>query len=279
MSDPRTRVLHPQWRDVWETTAYPFEDSSPLVNSGGESIDRQTFLDAHLYPVGATGPMRIGIVDVGHEVITLSILDERNNELCKGIFSTPNPPSDIELVDQWGRPAGVLISSPAKLSQFQTWGVGQHTFAVGKATFCSSVCMPTPEVGVRGIQLEDGTLLTGQVWIIGDDGVVVRHEQGQQAAACSNSDTVDVIRVDIVGDPLFRRRLCGPDDTLFDPPAPIRGIRITDGQHEIVCPADDFGDFSIRVNNDLATDTALRVRQLSDGLIFETVGSGTTSGG
>ena len=276
MTNPTQRILHPQWRDVWETTAYPFEDQTSLTNSSGESLPRQTFLDAHLYPVGAIGPLRLGIVAVGHEFVSLSVLDQRDNEVCRGIFATPDPPDNIELVDPWGRPAGLLVSSPERLSQFQTWGVGEHRFDLAEATFCSSVCMPSPEIGVRGILLEDGTLLTGQVWVIGDDGVVVRYESGQQSQACSASKVIDTIRVDIVGDPLFKRRLCGPDDTLFDPPQPIRKLRITDGEHEIVCPADDFGDFSIRVNNDLATDTALRIRQVDSGLLFETVGSVST---
>ena len=81
----------------------------------------------------------------------------------------------------------------------------------------------------------------------------------------------EVIRVDVVGDPLFRRRLCGdpeepqPPRNLFTTPNFIQKIKVVDANSEWTCPPDANGDFTIQGNDSLAGDSALRVRITEDG--------------
>jgi hypothetical protein len=145
----------------------------------------------------------------------------------------------------------VLISEPLRLAQFGAWNNGIHTFARRATEFCASCVIPTPEIGVRGILTEDGDLLTGDVWIVGDNGITVRElEDGQ-------------IRVDIPGDPLFVRKQCGPLE-LFEPPIFIETINN--------CPPDENGDFRIEANDHDNRSTIMRIVHTDDGLKIEAVG-------
>ena len=80
-----------------------------------------------------------------------------------------------------------------------------------------------------------------------------------------------MIEVNVVGDSLFRRRLCSDED-LFDTPQFIRTITFKYGEEEFVVQPDEFGDIQITVNNAAAEDTILRVRNTVDGIRLSTVG-------
>jgi hypothetical protein len=117
--------------------------------------------------------------------------------------------------------------------------------------------IPTPEVGVRGFLTEAGALLTGDVWWVGERGIVVRDDGG-------------TVRVDVVGDPLFARRLCFPLG-LFATPRFIRTINRL--------PPGPDGDFQVVVGGHDAPDTVLRIYPISPTeLAFEVVGE-TLEGG
>jgi len=248
-----------------------------MRNEAGEFILEGTFLDAHLYPIGAGTGMYLRAVELSYEKGIIYIGDADNDTVCTGEFDIPIDVNDIRLLDSYGRPAGILVSEPARLALIQSWGNGLHSFEPGDTPFVASCCMPTPEIGVRGIVLEDGSLFAGPVWIMGDDGVALRYEEAElPATKCGESArTVQVIRVDVVGDPLFQRRLC-TDVDLFQTPNPVRKIQIKErGNPVALCAPDENGNISIQMNNSEAVDTALRVRTTDEGLVFEVVGDST----
>ena len=80
---------------------------------------------------------------------------------------------------------------------------------------------------------------------------------------------VQVIRVDVVGDPLFRRRLC---EGVFTTPNFLRTITARQDCREVICEGDESGNILISVGSQDSPDTVLRVRATADGLVFETVG-------
>ena len=122
---------------------------------------------------------------------------------------------------------------------------------IGAAEFAATCVTPMPAAGVRGFTTPDGTLFTGDVWLVGEDGVVVREEDG-------------AVRIDVVGDPLFRRRLCQPVQ-LFTTP---RFVKTINGMRP-----DARGDFKITAGRALAADTVLRVyTDDTGGITFEAVG-------
>ena len=121
--------------------------------------------------------------------------------------------------------------------------------------------------------MDDGTLVTGDVWLVGDDGVVVRHQQVNMPGCCGQPAVLrDVIRVDIVGDPLFKRRICDAQ-SLFATPQPIKIVRVVNQGKTFDSTPDDEGYLTIQMNDAGAADTILRVRTTSAGILIETVGN------
>lgn len=266
------RVLYPEFRQQLETTKYPFSARASLHNNAGQSIVEGSFLDAHLYPIGGKARLYLSKVTVTTTTMTFILGDEATPELASGVVSLGNLENNVILADSYGRPAGILISERVRLASFQAWGIGTHEFNVDQTEFAATCCMPTPEVAVRGILLEDGSVLSGQIWIVGDDGVVIRHDYEVVPVSCQQDmAAVDVIRVDIVGDPLFRRRLC-TDASLFNTPHPIRKIRIVNGDY-VFESSPEMGELTIQTNDGLTSDPVLRIHPTEDGLVFETIGS------
>lgn len=245
------RILFPEVRDENEFSRYPFADSASLESDDDQVIPPETFIDAAVYPIGGRERMYIESIEIRSRLVTINISDPGGATLCSGSFDPLDPPHQIPLVDAYDRAAGVLISEPLRLSIFSSWPVGTHTFSIGATEFVSSVTIPTPEIGVRGIVTEAGDLLTGDIWIVGDNGVVVR------------KDGDGIIRVDIVGDPLFVRRLCEPQD-LFTTPRFITTVND--------CAPDAHGNFNLTVGDHAAEDTIIRIIPVDGGLKIEAVG-------
>jgi hypothetical protein len=269
------RTITPQWRRQGEGTKYPFADGAPLANDEGLVVLEGTFLDAALYPVGAGAGLYLARVDVDHQEVTLWVGSPADPELASGTVPLVAPPDEVALADAHGRPAGVLVSESARLGVFQSWGVGSHAFDPDQTPFAATACFPTPEAGVRGFLLEDGSLLVGDVWLVGDDGVVLRDETLTVPAACGRpAAAVQAVRVDVVGDPLFRRRLCRPND-LFATPRFVKALRVVGPNRTFTCAPDEFGNIQVAAGNDLAADTVLRIAATPDGMRVSAVGATT----
>lgn len=269
------RILYPEWRKQNESTKYPFSERATLINSGGRLVIEGTLLDAILYPIGGGEGLHLTKVTIDHQQVTVYVGDDRNEELCSGSFPLVNPDGEVSLTDEFGRPAGLLVSEGRRLGIFQSWGVGEHTFTREQTEFSATVCVPTPEIGVRGVRLETGEVFVGDVWLVGDDGVVFRTENHAEPAKCAVPiRNLKVIRMDVVGDPLFRRRLCTPNE-LFETPQFIKTIRVVGPNGEFTCTPDNVGDLKLWANNALAADTVLRVVSTDEGIAIGATGDVT----
>lgn len=247
------RVLYPEFRAEQEFTRYPFADSASLASDTGRAIDADTFLDAGLYPVGAADRVYIANINVDTRAVTVTLGDARSTDVARATFDPLDPPSLVAFEDAAGRPAGVLVSEALRLGRFAAWGSGDHRFARGATEFAASCVTPTPGGGVRGFVTEQGDVLTGDVWFVGENGVVFRLD-----GDCT-------VRLDVVGDPLFVRNLCEPVD-LFEPPVFVKTIN---GR-----PPDEAGNFNLTVGDQAAPggQTIVRINPTDDGLIVEAVG-------
>ena len=177
------------------------------------------------------------------------------------------PPTDgvLQFFDVYDRPAGMLLSNPLSLGRFSTWTTAVYTFEPTAAEFVASVSIPANEPGVRGVLSPTGALLAGDIWLLGDAGIVIRREQ----------NTESVIRVDVVGVPLFKRFVCEPLD---DFPAK-NYLQTING-----CGPDAYGNFTITATGEdvLARtqrgkdDTVLRVYPQNGTIVFDAVGRSAT---
>lgn len=240
-----------EFYDEYAATRYPFLDTCPMLADTGQALDTDLFLDASLYPVGNTLALHIATITVQSRLVVISIADSKKVVVATTSFDPFGGVAELAVVDIYGRPAGVIVSDAARLSRFSSWVEGTHTFTVTSAVFVPSCVIPTPATGVRGIGTSQGDVLTDAVVLVGGPGVVLR--------AVANTG----IRIDIIGDPLYRRRLCEVASA-FQTPLFVQTINN--------CPPDQHGNISITVGNHLTDKTILRLNQSADGLIIEANG-------
>ena len=252
------RILHPEFRDEQDDSMYPFEDTATLATEISDAqIFSDTFIDAAIYPIGGLVGAKLTRIVIGTgRIATLYVGDDEDAERASGTVDFLTPGDTIVLQDSYERPAGMLLSDANRLSIFQSWAPGDYQFS--GATFVASVVTPLPAVGVRGfLTVDEDTgdirLFHGDTWIVGENGAVVRKEAG-------------TIRVDFVGDPLFRRRLCIKNDgtSFFTTPNFLKTIN--------GYGPNDVGNFNLSAGEHAALDTVLRIAPLENGIKITAIG-------
>ena len=267
-------IRHPEFIKELEGTKYPFTPVSTLSN-GEVSFLEGTFLDAHIYSVTGTSRYRISSIVVSSSKIVINIGDADEAIRVTGEIPLPITSGTVKLTDIYSRSAGVLVSEPVRLGLIAAWGIGTHAFGEAEAEFCITCCMPVPDAGVTAIRLPSGEILSGKVWLVGEDGIVFQ----KTATTNKAGETVDLLEINAVGDPLFLQRLCNPEDA-FSAVQPIKKIRVQDSNEDTLyeCDADDLGNFNIQMNDSLAADAALRVRTSTEGILFQVEGTSNAQG-
>jgi hypothetical protein len=242
-------IFYPDYNDEGVGNLYPFADDAVLRTTDGLDFDPDMLLDASIYPAGLDKDAALTAVIVDVDSIRLVIGDRTASSRCEGSFTRldTKAPSGFTLFDNLGRNAGVLVANPDLALALHSWPVGTHPFAPGTAKFAVSTTVPSPQLEVTGIATTDGEIASGAVWLVGEQGVVVTKEDDE------------LIRIDVVGDPLFAQRLCEPNG-LFTPPTPIRAIRfIDDYGHKVKTTPDAYGNITIAVSDLSVGDTILRI--------------------
>jgi hypothetical protein len=265
-----SRILFPQFRDEQSANRYPFADSASLVGADGLKIDNDVFIDASFFGIGLGGRLYLSAVIVSSQTVTFTIGDPASTTRLTGSYAILTPPENgvVELFDGYGRPGGMLLGSPAvrnedntirevsSLLRFSTWSIGEHRFTVDATEFVSTVVIPANEPGVRALIPETGQLQTGDVWLVGNNGIVLRAE-GE-----------NVIRVDIIGAPLFKRLVCAPQ-TEFPTK---KFLRTVSG-----CGPDEFGNFIFTATDKQVNNPTIRIYPTNSGtLTFDTIGPSVT---
>lgn len=283
-----TGIRHPEWRDELETTRYPFADTATLTSDNGNILSEFLFIDATLYPIGATLPLRLSRVDVTSSRITIYVSDANDVVTASAGFSTNSIPDNLKLVDSYGRTVGLFVSTAIRLSTLLGLPAGTHLFSEEATSFVLSVCTPLPSSGVEGILLSDGTVMSGDVVLIADDGIVFTHTQVTQPSMGPYYDETvfEQVKIDVVGDPLFRRRLCTDSDQ-FSTPRFIERICFSSPEilavgelsaieaHTFCVGPDEYGNVKIIAGNQDAVDSVLRIYPVDEGMMIRAVGEKT----
>jgi hypothetical protein len=234
------RVIFPDWRNENLDSNYPFADTATLLSRDKIILPPDMFLDASIYPIGIGPRAYISSLVIGNRLATIWVGDATTAQLASFSFDPLAPPELGALIDVYGRPAGLFVADPLLLASAQAWPTGVHTFDIGATEFAASCTISTPEPGVRGLAAAQGNLLTGDAWLVGEEGVMVTLDP----------DDGTSIRVDVVGDPLYSRRLCAPLQLLSVP----RFVKTINH----VAPGPD-GNFQLEVATASASDTVLRI--------------------
>lgn len=242
-----------EWRNEGERTNYPFTDTATLKSTSGQVIDQDAFYDARLYPVGSSADLYLSSIIVTEAIMTITVGNSINASLATGTYDATSGADSVFLNDQYGRPAGVLVSSAAKLQALAgQMGQGTNKFTAAATPFVPSLIIPQPQLGLQGILLDDGTLLAGDVWLIGTDGIVLSLDRG-------------AIRVDVVGDPYALVKACNVEGIVLEP---FCGLRTING-----IPPDANGDFKLSAGSNLAATSVLRVNTQPASVTVNTVGA------
>lgn len=255
-----TRVIFPAFRDEVAPTRYPFTDDSSLQTTDGlYTLPNSLFVDGSIYLAGTVGRVGLSRVVVTTQQVTLWLGDEANTDLASAqLVPTAAVGEVVEFEDSYGRSAGLLVIDPQQVPAFRSWAVREHTFEPGAAELTATVFQPLPATGVTGLVNDLGQLLTGDAWLVGDNGVVIRGDG-------------DTIRFDIVGDPLFLRSLCLPKNLFATP----RFVTTING-----CPPGQGGNVQLVVGHHQASDAVVRIYPADGGLRIEAAGALVrTSGG
>lgn len=265
----RTEIRHPGWRDELNSARYPFDDLATLVGDNDEFIPAELFVDAVLHVIGGDDTLYISQIDVESNSVTLTIGTETTPALATGVFDLLDPPGIVSLEDELERPAGMLIANQPALGIFQAWEQGVHTFQPEATRFSVAVTVPLSEPGVRGFLLDSGELVTGEVFLVGDNGIVLSHEIKTSTGPNGETEEYTEIRVDVVGDPLFRRRLCSP---VFQTPRFLERVTFRQGCSQFTCVPDERGLIRITVGSRYGPNTVLRVEPRGNQLVIGAVG-------
>lgn len=257
------RILFPQFRDEQGDSKYPFVDDATLqAEESAASVAKDVFIDASFYPIGGGTAAYLSAIVITETTFrfVVSTEDPVVDVVAQGDWSLLPPSGVFSLVfsDEYGRPAGVMLADVEKFRNFAGWTPGTYTFSSTAAAFVATLFVPAKEPGVRAIKTEKRDFLTGDVWLLGDAGVVLRVE-GE-----------NVIRVDITGEPLFRRYACADADKVFPPK---RFVKTING-----CPPDEYGNFTFTATDKSlpapAADTVLRIYPTLAGIAIEALGGG-----
>lgn len=241
-----TEVIFPEWRNGNSSIKYPFTDTATLVNVDGITIDPDLFDDARVYPVGGSPGMYLSSVVVTALGLFFHVSDPVAGELASGGFLFADAtPREIALFDQYNRPAGILVSTVAKLDQARGhYPLGTTAFTQAQAEFAPTVAVPIPNTGLRGVLLDDGGFLSGEIFLVGSNGIVLSVVDGQ-------------IRVDIIGDPYALVNACAKEGFLTPP---FCGLKTING-----IPPNNRGDWKFTVGGNLSQTTIIRISQDDSG--------------
>ena len=254
------RILFPDFRDEQADSRYPFVDTATLTATDNTTvIPRNTFYDACLFCINGSSNSYISSIVISSQLVTINISDAENTDIAATSFA-PKPiqapeTGALALLDVYNRPAGTLVIDRERLTVFAGWAEGTYEFEPAATEFAATTSIPANEPGVRGLLKPDNTILTGDVLLVGDGGVVLRH------VGIRNNE--HIIRVDIIGVPLYQRFVCLPFER-FTPKTFIRTIND--------CPPDEYGNFILTATELEVDDTIVRILQRDNTIYFDAVG-------
>ena len=242
---------------VYGQGKYPFTDGSTMTSTDGVEVPPFWATDAHLYPPGGTATQYINSISITSKKITITVADENGKELCRGECKAND--NQVVLYDEYHRVSGLLLGNMQALQSVATVP-SELVFSENALSFVASVVVPQSATEVTGFLTSEDEILYGDVWLVGEDGIVFKDEGN------------GIVRMHVVGDPNYVRRACNEEDQDFPSPKPLQKIIIEDdgGNTQTLLPGED-GEILIMPGDSVATDNVLRVANNQNKLLFYSV--------
>jgi hypothetical protein len=162
-------VLLTEYENQNRRRHYPFVDNATMKDDDGMALPADFLVDAHLYPLDPSGGVYIAKITGGTTIqfadtVTRAVLGE-------AVYSKGAATAEVMEPGIYGRQVGLLVFGPGVADIIR--GRGQRTFQPEATTLTPTAYTPIKQVGVRGIRLADGTLITGDISFEGRDGVMI----------------------------------------------------------------------------------------------------------
>jgi hypothetical protein len=235
-----------EWKDKNSLIKYPFTDFATLTNNS-VFIPNNLFYDAKFFTYEGLQNQYISKVSLTADVCTVAISDS-SLELCYAEFDLTDIPNHLTFIDTFGRESGVMLSSSDNLSLLRSWGVGDHTFSYNQTAIAASCLIPTQKTGILGFVTEDGSIFSRDVTFVGCDGVKL------------SKDASGFLRIDIIGEPLFLRKIAALEGEEFENPKFIGSVagRIPDDNGNIFIVVGSSNDVSSPILRISSRDNTLK---------------------
>ena len=176
-------ILLGEYRNQNSRRNYPFRDDATMMDQNGTALPTDFLIDAYIFPIALReGNSDIRITQVVGDSIYLSKIDltdrkiyisnAQSGMIC-GIaeFEEGVYVAYIYEEPNYYRQIGILVFGDSLSAVLR--GPTLRTFVPTATAFTPTAFTILDQIGVRGFLLEDGTLVTGNVTIEGQDGVEV----------------------------------------------------------------------------------------------------------
>lgn len=243
-----SQVVTREFVDQLADTPYPFSDASDLRAHTGFRLDYGIIQDAAIYIPGEAVGLSLTSLTISPRSAVFGFGTPTSPDMVSGSCDPLEPVDAVALTDARGQDRGTLALNTARVGRLSAWTYDTHLFSA--AELVATVVLPLPATGVQTLAAASSAGKTGDVWLYGEGGVVVRHVSGE-------------IRFDVTGDPLFLRRLCEPVE-LFQNQSYLKTINGCPGRN---------GRFDLLAGTSIAADSVLRVYATDNGLRVEAAGA------
>jgi len=205
-----------EWRIQNAQSRYPFNDYCPMTGSGGTEVPNNLFLDASIAFASSSNTVRLTDIAKTNAGITFTLKNDIDNEIGYIQYSQTLDTSLLLITSEDGRKLGAVVVDIAEALSFLAKFSGVSAFSATAATFCARCLHAYSATVVTSLGLQAGTALSGNVVLIGENGVVLQHVT-QEVLAVTNffafvssgayavdqiPTTVNQIRIHVVGEPL-----------------------------------------------------------------------------
>jgi len=232
---------------------YPFTDTATLTSETGVFVPPTVFKDARVFLRNNSALVYISKIKTQFNKIEITIQDNENTVATATVSDFSQ--TFVPILDTDLREVGVLLLNPLELRAVTGTG-RQLEFNSNAMPFVASVMFPQVQNVVRSLVDSKDKSASGDVWLIGEDGVVLR----------SSGNTVTF---HVVGDPYFLRKLCERAEQTFAVRRPLKSLRVVSRGTTTVFTPDAFGNVNIQ-----SADTAgsiIRVTALANGIQLSVV--------
>lgn len=247
----------PEWRNQNATRNYPFEDAAILYSTDGRlNLIPDWLVDAAIYPLIGQAPFSLGRVEVEETTARLSLFDSDQQLIADGIANRSSG-RPIALYSPDGQLAGSLVVGPDANHSLFSAGDGDYQFGPGRADLVASCVMDMSSLSsFFGFRVGTDQQVSGELLFVGEDGIQITAEDGQEPQPDGTIRTVKRVRFHAIGDPQFLARSC--EDISRRPLRFIREVVFQYGDYTHVC-APQRGGILLLAGSPSGSDTALQV--------------------